>query len=275
MESGKSKLDLSALKPYGDTTDDGALQLSFTLPVEPSAKAREAATQMVKNWGFIDVKIAHMSKIGVNYAFFVVFARTDKSIDFNKIEVPDLSSEKRSYKEIDRLILANVKRPIRLVGACTGFDAHTVGLDAILNMKGFDGDIGLERYKGFRVVNMGSQVPTDELIDRAVKEKADAILLSKVVSQKDIHVSDMRDLMNRLKKRGLEGKFIIVAGGPRVTHKLAVELGFDAGFTIGTRPSDVANFVYEKMVERQNKNQGKVKTSGTETKKVESRGSKK
>ena len=275
MDSQKSKIDLSALKPYGDTTDDGALQLSFTLPIEPSAKAREAATQMVKAWGFIDVKIAHMSKIGVNYAFFVVFARTDKSIDFNKIEVPDLSSEKRSYKEIDRLILANVKRPIRLVGACTGFDAHTVGLDAILNMKGFDGDIGLERYKGFRVVNMGSQVPTDELIDRAVKEKADAILLSKVVSQKDIHVSDMRDLMNRLKKRGLEEKFIIVAGGPRVTHKLAVELGFDAGFTIGTRPSDVANFVYEKMVERQSKHQGKLKKPKTETKKVESHGSKK
>jgi beta-lysine 5,6-aminomutase beta subunit len=248
-----AEIDFKALKPYGDTTGDGALQMSFTLPVEPSAKAREAATQMVRSWGFFDVKIAHMSKIGVNYSLFVVFARTDKGIDYTQLEVPDLGGEKRSYKEIDRLILADVKRPIRVVGACTGYDAHTVGLDAILNMKGFDGDIGLERYKGFRTVNMGSQVPTEELIDRAVKEKADAILLSKVVSQKDIHISDMRDLIVRLKKRGLEGKFILVAGGPRVTHKLALELGYDAGFTIGARPSDVANFIYEKMVERVDK----------------------
>lgn len=247
------KINFNNLLPYGDTTEDGALQLSFTLPVEPSAKAREAASQMVRNWGFFDVKIAHMSKIGVNYSLFVVFARTDKGVDYAKLEVPDLGGEKRSYKEIDRLILANVKRPIRVVGACTGYDAHTVGLDAILNMKGFDGDIGLERYKGFRTVNMGSQVPTEELIDRAVKEKADAILLSKVVSQKDIHVADMRDLIARLKKRGLDGKFILVAGGPRVTHKLALELGYDAGFTIGARPSDVANFLYEKMVERLDK----------------------
>lgn len=250
------EIDFQHLKPYGDTTNDGAVQLSFTLPVEPSAKAREAATQLARQWGFHDVKVAHMSKIGVGFSFFVVMVRSDKEIDFTKVEGPDLGSEKRSYKEIDRLIGQNLKRPIRLVGACTGFDAHTVGLDAILNMKGFDGDIGLERYHGFRVVNMGSQVPTDELIDRAVKEKADAILLSKVVSQKDIHICDMQELIAKLKKRGLEKDFVLVVGGPRVTHKLALELGFDAGFTIGTRPSDVANYLYEKLLEKK-KGEGK------------------
>lgn len=250
------EVDLHKLLPYGDTTNDGAVQLSFTLPVEPSAKAREAATQMVREWGFHDIKIAHMSTVGINYAFFVVFARQDKPIDYTKVVVPELSTEKRNYKEIDKIILSVLKKPIRVVGACTGFDAHTVGLDAILNMKGFDGDIGLERYKGFTCFNMGSQVPTDELIDRAVKEKADAILLSKIVTQKDIHIADMRDLLTKLQKRGLEGRFILVAGGPRVTHKLAVELGFDAGFTIGTRPSDVANFLLEQMLARQKKRRG-------------------
>lgn len=243
-------VNLKDLRPYGDTTNDGAIQFSFTLPVEPSAKAREAATQLIKNMGFHDVKVAHMSTVGVNYSFFVVYGRTEKGVDFTKIEVADLGVQKRSYKEIDELILRDIKRPIRVVGACTGYDAHTVGLDAILNMKGFDGDIGLERYKGFRCVNMGSQVPPQELIDRALKENADAILLSKIVTQKEIHVSDMRDLLGRLKQKGLQRRFILVAGGPRVTHQLAVELGFDAGFTIGTRPSDVANYLYEKVKER-------------------------
>lgn len=248
-----AEVDLHRLLPYGDTTNDGAVQLSFTLPIEPSPKAREAATQMVREWGFHDIKIAHMSKVGINYAFFVVFGRQDKAIDFTKVHVPELSTEKRNYKEIDKLILKELKHPIKVVGACTGYDAHTVGLDAILNMKGFDGDIGLERYKGFRCVNMGSQIPTDELIDRALREKADAILLSKIVTQKDIHIADMRDLLVKLKKRGLENRFILAVGGPRVTHKLAVELGFDAGFTIGTRPSDVANFLLEQMLDRKKK----------------------
>ena len=253
--------DLKALRPYGDTTNDGAVQFSFTLPVEPGPKAREAATQLVTRWGFFDVKIAHMSAIGIGYSFFVVFGRTDAGVDYTQIVVPELSTEKRTYKEVDALIGKEIGRPIRIVGACTGYDAHTVGLDAILSMKGFDGDIGLERYKNFKCVNMGSQVPTDELIDRAVKEKADAILLSKIVTQKDIHVTDMQELMIKLKNRGLTNQFVLVAGGPRITHAMALEMGFDAGFTIGARPSDVANFLYETLRDRL-KSEKKVKKSG-------------
>jgi beta-lysine 5,6-aminomutase beta subunit len=100
---------------------------------------------------------------------------------------------------------------------------------------------------------MGSQIPADELIDRAIKEKADAILVSKIVTQKDIHVSDLKEVIVKLRKRGLDKQFILVAGGPRVTHQMSLELGYDAGFSIGTRPSDVANFILEKMLERQKK----------------------
>ncbi len=39
-------------------------------------------------------------------------------------------------------------RKIVVVGACTGFDAHTVGIDAIMNMKGYNHHFGLERYPG-------------------------------------------------------------------------------------------------------------------------------
>ncbi len=250
MSKAVASPDLKNLRPYGDTTNDGAVQFSFTLPVEPGSKAREAATQLVSKWGFFDIKVAHMSAVGVGYSFFVVFARTELGLDYTQLVVPEISTEKRSYKEIDSLIGKDIGRTVKVVGACTGFDAHTVGLDAILNMKGFDGDIGLERYKNFKCVNMGSQVPTDELIDRAVKEKADVILLSKIVTQKDIHITDMTELQNKLKARGLTEKFILVAGGPRITHTMALEMGFDAGFTIGTRPSDVANFIYETLRDR-------------------------
>ena len=35
----------------------------------------------------------------------------------------------------------------------------------------------------------------------------------------------------------------LLLGGPRIDHRLALELGFDAGFGPGTKPSDVANFI--------------------------------
>jgi beta-lysine 5,6-aminomutase beta subunit len=45
-----------------------------------------------------------------------------------------------------------------VLGACTGSDAHAVGIDAIMNMKGFAGDYGLERYPWLDARNLGAQV---------------------------------------------------------------------------------------------------------------------
>ena len=52
------------------------------------------------------------------------------------------------------------------------------------------------------------------------------------------------------KEQGIFEKTIFLFGGPRVVHKTALELGFDAGFGPGTRPSDVANFIYYRLMER-------------------------
>ena len=38
-------LDLTQLKPYGDTMNDGKVQVSFTLPVADTEKSIEAAKQ--------------------------------------------------------------------------------------------------------------------------------------------------------------------------------------------------------------------------------------
>ena len=43
---------------------------------------------------------------------------------------------------------------------------------------------------------------------------------------------------------------MLLLGGPRVDHKLALELGFDAGFGPGTKPSDVANFIVHALLKK-------------------------
>jgi hypothetical protein len=56
--------------------------------------------------------------------------------------------------------------------------------------------------------------------------------------------------MVRAEKNGLRQKLIFCAGGPRVTHPLALECGFDAGFGVGTKPSDVASYIVEEWLKR-------------------------
>ena len=51
-------LDLTKLRPYGDTMNDGKVQLSFTLPVKDDERGEEAARQMAKAMGLEDVNVA-------------------------------------------------------------------------------------------------------------------------------------------------------------------------------------------------------------------------
>ena len=51
------KASPSLLRAYGDLKDDGALQLSFTLPVAPSARAKEAARQFAEKLGLKHVLV--------------------------------------------------------------------------------------------------------------------------------------------------------------------------------------------------------------------------
>jgi len=236
--------------PYGDTTGDGAVQLSFTLPVPAGGVAREAARQLCLKMNLENPQVVAMRDLGGGYTFFVVYAKATRGVDLDAIHVPEVSAPSWSMEEIDRLVAERIGRPVRVVGACTGTDAHTVGLDAILNMKGYRGDYGLERYQGFRVWNLGSQVPNEVLVAKAQEVGADAILVSQVVTQKNVHLSNLTGLVDLLEAEGMREKVLLIAGGPRITHELAVELGFDAGFGAGTLPSQVAAFIVQSLLER-------------------------
>ena len=219
------------IMPYGDTLNDGIVQLSFTLPVADSVKANEAARLFVLKLGFESCEIVHSEALTDGYTYFLVYGKTDKSIDFDKIEVDEqLDEGYLSFQEINDFIKNKIGRKIVIVGACTGSDAHTVCLDAIMNMKGYNHHYGLERYPMIQSHNLGAQVPNAELIEFARKVKADAILVSQVVTQRDIHIANMTDFIELLIKEGIRDDFVIVAGGPKITNKLATELGFDAGF---------------------------------------------
>lgn len=246
-----SKVDLTQVRPYGDTLDDGLVQLSLTLPVPYSEEAQEAARRWAVNSGFQDPKIVHASDLGENFCFFVLYARSTVSVNFSEIKVPKLSHERLEKPEIERRIRTMLGRKLVLVGACIESDAHTVGIDAIMNMKGYNGHKGLESYHEIQAINLGAQVPCEELLVRAHEVSADAILISQVVTQKDIHLRNLTRMVELLELEGLRQRFLLIAGGPRINYELAKELGYDAGFGTGTYAEDVASFVLDQVLVRQ------------------------
>lgn len=238
------------VRPYGDTLDDGAVQLSFTLPVPDGPVGREAAKQLVEKLGFSHVEIVQSKALAADFSFHVAYGRTSAAVDTSTIHPEEATGPTvYSMDEANEIIRTRLGRKVVVVGACTGFDAHTVGIDAIMNMKGYNHHYGLERYSEVEAYNLGAQVPNSRLIDEAVRLNADAILVSQVVTQKDIHLQNLTEFIELLQAHGLRERFIVLAGGSRITNKTAVELGFDAGFGKGTYADHAMTFILDRLLE--------------------------
>jgi beta-lysine 5,6-aminomutase beta subunit len=234
---------MAEIRPYGDATDDGLVQLSFTLPIGASERGRQAALELAKKMGFDRPQVVHMDGMGPDYTLFIVYGSTTHTIDPDLVEVRERDFPLISPPEVNRLIREGLKRQLVVVGACTGTDAHTVGLDAILSMKGFAGDHGLEYFHEMRVVNMGSQVTPQEIVETVEAESADAVLVSQVVTQRDAHILHLKEVREALEAAGQRDRLILVGGGPRFSPEQAAELGYDRVFGRGTRPSEVAAYL--------------------------------
>ena len=225
----------------GDRMNDGAIQLSFTLSV-PLQTAQAAAIEFCRKMNLLEIEIVSLQPISADMTYIQAFAKTTFTITIPENTI----SKKRvalSREEILQLTRGWDKK-LTVVGACTGTDAHTTGLDAILNKKGYKGDKGLESYPFLNIINLGSQVKNSELVTELKKNKADVLLISQVITHQNVHLHNLTELIDMLEAVNLRSKIHCLIGGPRITDQLALELGFDAGFGLGTLPVDVASYIY-------------------------------
>ena len=252
-KSFNQTLDFANIKPYGDTINDGKVQLSFALPVHYGDEAVEAAKELMRKMGFENPSVVFQKELTDGFTFMNCYGSCTHSVDYSSISVPKVESTTWDMKETDAYIKENIGRKIGVIGASTGTDAHTVGIDAIMNMKGYAGHYGLERYEMIEAINMGSQVANEQFIKKAIELNADALLVSQTVTQKDIHITNLIELVELLEAEGLRSKIILICGGPRISHELAKEIGYDAGFGTNSYADDVASFIAQEMVRRQEK----------------------
>jgi beta-lysine 5,6-aminomutase beta subunit len=240
------------IRPYGDTTGDGRVQLSFTLPVpsgsdDERAIAEGAALQLARKMGLDAPMVVHAKGIGPDFSFFIVYGTVRHLVDLSEVTVTRREFPLLSAAEVNLRIRSGLGRELVVVGACIGNDAHTVGIDAILNVKGHSGEKGLEYYSEIRVVNLGAQVPVPELVARTVAEGADAVLVSQVVTQRDAHLAGARELAAAFRTHAGRRPLLVV-GGPRFDPGMSAELGVDKIFSRGTTPGEVASYLVHALV---------------------------
>jgi len=238
------------IRPYGDTANDGVVQLSFTLQLPLSAKASEAARRYAMLMGISNPLVAHAESIDRAFTFFVIYGACVHTFDPEQIQVDELAHDELDFHEINELIEKQLGRQVTVIGAAIESDAHTVGIDAIFNAKGFAGNYGLERFPAFHALNLGAQVSCEALLRRAAEERAEAILVSQVVTQKNVHVHNLTKLIELAEAEDVRDRYLFVVGGPRISHAFAKELGYDAGFGPGSTANSVASYLAQELIAR-------------------------
>ncbi|HWC82636.1 MAG TPA: OAM dimerization domain-containing protein [Pseudonocardiaceae bacterium] len=231
------------VRPYGDATGDGMVQLSFTLPVPHGPRADGAAQQLANKMGIDPALVVHSHPIGENFSFFVVYGSVSHLVDLDAVRVVEREYPLLTPAEVNGRVKKLLRRKLVVVGGCIGTDAHTVGIDAILNIKGFAGQKGLEYYRELKVINLGAQVTVPELVKRARTEKADAVLVSQVVTQRDAHIQNTQEMSAAFREAMGERRPMLVVGGPRFDPLMAENLGVDRVFGRGTTPGEVASYL--------------------------------
>jgi beta-lysine 5,6-aminomutase beta subunit len=238
------------VRPYGDTTGDGMIQTSFTLPIPFGPKADGAAQQLANKMGLDPAMVVHSNPIGDNFTFFVVYGSVKHLVDLDEVKVVEREYPLLTPAEVNTTLKKVLRRKLVVVGGCIGTDAHTVGIDAILNIKGFAGEKGLEYYRELKVVNLGAQVSVPELVRSARAEKADAVLISQVVTQRDAHILNTQEMSAAFREAMGDRRPLLVAGGPRFDPLMAGELGVDRVFSRGTTPGEVASYLVHAVQEK-------------------------
>jgi D-ornithine 4,5-aminomutase subunit beta len=228
------------LVPEAEWFADGWVTLTMNLPAERRV-AEAAAIELAKRLGLtcpevMFSKVLHPAEM----TYLEVKGQVPFSIDTATLEIPE-PPEVLSVHEVTEELRS---RGAKVVAATVGHDEHSVGMREILDIK----HGGLEAY-GVEVHYLGTSVPVDKLVDAAVEIGATAMLMSTIITHDDVHKKMMARAHEVAVEKGVRDRFLIVAGGPRVTNEIACTAGVDVGFGRGTHGLEVASWLVHRLRE--------------------------
>ncbi len=228
--------------PEVEWKKDGYVSVTLFIPEDPRI-AEAAALEMGKNMNLTDVEIIHKQVMQDAEGTLVeIKGRVNFKIVRDELKLPEV-------KEIlaDDVMRDYVKNhPVKVVAATAGEDEHSVGLREVIDIK----HGGIEKY-GIEAVYLGTSCPVEKLIDAAIETKADAILMSTIITHNDVHMKNMRKLNDLCIEKGVRDKLILACGGTQVTNEIAVANGMDAGFGRGSKGHHVASFIIETLMKEE------------------------
>lgn len=102
-----------------------------------------------------------------------------------------------------------------VIGVVEG-DTHDIGKNLVKLM--------LE-VNGFKMIDLGKDVPAEKFVDEAIKNKAQFIMMSTLMTTT---MANMKKVIDILNERNIRDQFIVMVGGGPVSGSFAKDIGADA-----------------------------------------------
>lgn len=102
-----------------------------------------------------------------------------------------------------------------VIGVVEG-DTHDIGKNLVKLM--------LE-VNGFNMIDLGKDVPVEKFVDEAIKNKAQFIMMSTLMTTT---MANMKKVIDILNERNIRDQFIVMVGGGPVSESFAKDIGADA-----------------------------------------------
>jgi 5-methyltetrahydrofolate--homocysteine methyltransferase len=156
----------------------------------------------------------------LNQALIAGMDRVGELFKCSEIYVPEVLLAAKSMQLAmqvlkPQLVKGGIKPRGKVVVGTVRGDLHDIGKNLVAMM--------LEGA-GFEIIDLGNDVPSDEFVQAAVQHDADIIGMSALLTT-TMHV--MKDTIDLLKQKNLNGKIKTMIGGAPVTQAFASQIGAD------------------------------------------------
>ena len=141
-----------------------------------------------------------------------------------KVLQPKIDESGKTVQKLGTVILGTVQT-----------DIHGIGKDVVKHMM---------EISGFTVCDLGTDVPATTFVAEAVKQDADIIAASSIMTTT---MPFQADIIEYLQTKGLRDKYLVMVGGGVVNQQWADEIGADG---YGALASDAVNVARQLIAAR-------------------------
>jgi len=132
-----------------------------------------------------------------------------------RIALPQLIMATYSFKKLIAEVKEEVKEKNTVVMCVVKNDVHDIGKTLVCGM--------LEVY-GYKVYDLGKDVPLDTIVDKVKELKPNILGMSTLLTST---MPELKEVIEKLKKEGLRNKVKVMVGGAPITGKFSKMIGAD------------------------------------------------